>query len=64
MYKYISTTLNNYSNDVINSKTDLDGLRGLRALKTSDSEIRAKDEHSEDYESVGKTSGQRLLYTD
>jgi hypothetical protein len=37
------------------SPTDLDGLRRLRALQMSSSEIGANDRHSEDCEGEGKT---------
>jgi hypothetical protein len=40
--------------------TDLDGLRGLIALKISESETGAKDQNS-DIEKVWKKTGQRLL---
>jgi hypothetical protein len=43
---------------------DLDGLRRLIALKTSESETGAKDKNSEDDKRVGKTAGQGLLYAD
>jgi hypothetical protein len=42
--------------------TDLDGLRRLIALKTSQSETGANDKNS-DVERVGKTTGRGLLYT-
>jgi hypothetical protein len=44
--------------------TDLGGLRRLRALKTPESEIGAKDKNSEGDERLRKTSGQGLLYAD
>jgi hypothetical protein len=43
--------------------TDLDGLRGLIALKTSESETGAKDKNT-DVEKLWKKTWQRLLYTD
>jgi hypothetical protein len=43
---------------------DLDGLRCLRALKLSESEIGAKDKNSEHGRRVGRAYRQRLLYTD
>jgi hypothetical protein len=46
------------------SQTDLDGLRRLMALLTSESETDAKVKKSEDNKMVGKTTGQVLLYTD
>jgi hypothetical protein len=62
-YKYISTTLDNESR-MSSSPTDLDGLRRLMALITSDSEKDAKVKNSEDDKRVGMTAGQGLLYTD
>jgi hypothetical protein len=46
------------------SPTDLDGVGLLIALKTSELETGTKDKNSEDNESVGKTAGPGLLYTD
>jgi hypothetical protein len=47
------------------SPTDLDGLRRLMALITSESETGIKVKNSkEDKKRVGKTTGQGLLYTD
>jgi hypothetical protein len=46
------------------SPTDLDGLRRLMALITSESETDAKVKNSEEDKRVGKTTGQGLLYTD
>jgi hypothetical protein len=40
---------------------DLDDLRRLITLKTSESETGAKDKNPEDDERVGKTTGQGLL---
>jgi hypothetical protein len=40
--------------------TDLDGLRRLIALKTSESETGANDKNSDDVERVGKTTGPGL----
>jgi hypothetical protein len=44
--------------------TDLDGLRRLMALITSESETDAKGKNSEDNKRVGKTIEQELWYTD
>jgi hypothetical protein len=44
--------------------TDLEDLRRLMAMITSESESDAKSMNSEDYKSVEKTRGQGLLYTD
>jgi hypothetical protein len=49
---------------MLSTPTDLDVLRRLTALKTSESETGAKDKNSEDNERVGKTTGQGLLYVD
>jgi hypothetical protein len=46
------------------SPTDLDALRCLMALVTSESETDAEVNNSEDDKKVGKTTGQGLLYTD
>jgi hypothetical protein len=43
---------------------DLDGLRRLIAIKTSESETGAKDKDSQDNEKMEKTTGQGLLCTD
>jgi hypothetical protein len=46
------------------SPTDLDGLRRLRALQMSSSEIGANDKNSEDCEREGNTPVQGVLETD
>jgi hypothetical protein len=46
------------------SPIDLDGLKCLMALITSESETYTKVKNLEDDKRVGKTTGQRLLYTD
>jgi hypothetical protein len=46
------------------SPTDLDGLRRLMALITSESETGDKVKNSEEDKKVGKRTGQGLLYTD
>jgi hypothetical protein len=46
------------------TQTHLDGLRRLIDLKISESETEAEDKNSEDYERLGKTTRQGLLYTD
>jgi hypothetical protein len=46
------------------SPTDLDGLRCLMALITSESETDAQVKNSEEDKIVVKTTGQGLLYTD
>jgi hypothetical protein len=46
------------------SPTDLDGLRHLRALQMSSSEIGADDKNSEDCEREGNTPVQGILQTD
>jgi hypothetical protein len=63
MYKYISTTLDDESRDVLNSNR-LDGRRRLMALIASESETYAKIKILEDDKWMGKTTGQGVLYTD
>jgi hypothetical protein len=46
------------------SPPDLDGLRRLMALITSESETDAKFKNSKDDRRMEKTTGQGLLYTD
>jgi hypothetical protein len=41
--------------------TDLEGLRCLRALQISNSEIGANDKNSEDCKGAGNTPGQGVL---
>jgi hypothetical protein len=48
--------------EMSSTPTDLNGLRGLVALKTSESETGAEAKNSEDVEKVWKKAGQRLLY--
>jgi hypothetical protein len=47
---------------MLSSSTDLDGLRRLRALKLSESNIGDKDRNSEDDERVRKTPGGGFLH--
>jgi hypothetical protein len=58
-YKYISTTLNNESRDVVNSNR----FRWSQALITSQSETDTKGKNSDD-KRVGNTIGQGLLCAD
>jgi hypothetical protein len=46
---------------ISSSPTDLDGLRRLIALITSESETDAEFKNSEDDKRVGKTTGQGLF---
>jgi hypothetical protein len=49
---------------ISSSPTDLDGLRRLIALTTSESVTGAKGKNSEDDKRAGKSAGHGLLYTD
>jgi hypothetical protein len=48
---------------ISSTPTDLDGLKHLVALRTSESEIEAEGKNSQNSERLGKSTGHGLLYT-
>jgi hypothetical protein len=63
LHKYISTTLDNESRDIIKSNR-FRWSQALNGFITFESETDAKVKNSEDDKRFGKTAGQGLLYID